>query len=310
MRGIFMEKLIATNNSLIQNNEIENKIYTIRGQQVMLDSDIAFLFRVDVKRLNQQMNRNRDRFPADFCFKLNSLEFKYLRLQNVTFNSSTKGRKYYPYVYTEHGIIALAGVLKSEVAGKMSVEIARAFIQMRKFILENGDMMLALAKLQNRQLEFENETNIKFDNILKRIEKLDIPKAALFFAGQWYDAYGFIVEIIKKAHNSIVIIDPYCDGKVLTYLANKTSGTDVLLIKSDKSKIGEDEIKIFKSQYGEITIRTFNDIHDRYLIIDNDECYSLGASLNYVGNKLFTISKIEDRDIINLIIDKCSSNYR
>ena len=306
-----MNNLIKPNNSLVQNEEIENKIYTIRGQQVMIDSDVAKFFQIETKRLNEQMKRNPDRFPKDFCFQLNKDETtQILRSHFATSNDVSSKRRYNPYVYTEHGIIALAGVLKSEVAAKMSVEIARAFIQMRKFILENSDTMLSLAKLQNRQLEFEKETNNKFDDVLRRIEKLDVPKTALFFSGQWYDAYEFIVELIKKANSNITIIDGYCDNKVLTYLANKNQNASVLLVISNKCKLSDNEIEIFESQYGKIETKTINDIHDRYLIIDSSECYSLGTSLNHIGNKMFTISKIEDQDIIRLIIDKCSGNYR
>ena len=153
----------------------------------MIDSDVAFFFGIETKNLNKQMKRNIERFPEDFCFQLNSIEFKNLRFQNATSNYG--GRRYLPYVYTEEGIIALAGVLKNDIAAKMSVEIARKFIQMRKFIMENGDVLLALAKLQNRQIEFENETNKKFDEILKLISKADLPKQAIFSAGQFYDAY-------------------------------------------------------------------------------------------------------------------------
>ena len=180
--------------TILNNKNIEECIYDIRGQQVMLDSDIASFFGIETKNLNKQMKRNIARFPEDFCFQLNSSEFKNLRFQNAT--TKRGGRRYLPYVYTEHGIIALAGVLKSEIADKMSVEIARKFIQMRKFILENSDVLLALAKLQNRQLEFENETNRKFEQVFKLIERLDLPKTALFCAGEWYDAFEFISSLI------------------------------------------------------------------------------------------------------------------
>lgn len=196
----------------IENKSIEECIYNIRGQQVMLDSDVAYFFGVETKYLNRQMKRNIERFPEDFCFKLNSKEFKNLRCQNVTFNHTVGSRKYMPYVYTEEGVIALSGVIKSEIAAKMSIEIARKFIQMRKFILENGDVLLALARLQNRQIEFENETNKKFDEVLKLISKADLPKQAIFCAGQFYDAYEYISSIIRKANSSIVLIDPYCDA--------------------------------------------------------------------------------------------------
>ena len=148
--------------NIVKDKDISKKIYICRGIQVMLDSDIAFFFGIETRRLNEQMKRNIDRFPYDFCFQINSKEFKILMSQNAT--SSYGGKRKLPYVYTEHGIIALAGVIKSDIAAKMSVEIARKFIQMRKFIIENGDTLLALAKLQNRQLEFENETNKKINS--------------------------------------------------------------------------------------------------------------------------------------------------
>ena len=166
----------------IESKSIEECIYNIRDQQVMLDSDVAYFFGVETKRLNEQMKRNKERFPEDFCFQLNSIEFKSLRSQNATIDVGYDKRKYLPFAYTEHGVIALAGVLKNDIAAKMSVEIVRKFVQMRRFILENGDVLLALAKLQNRQLEFENETNKKFDELLKMISKADLPKQSLFFA--------------------------------------------------------------------------------------------------------------------------------
>lgn len=159
------------------------------------------------------MKRNIERFPEDFCFKLNSNEFKNLRCQNVTFNHTVGSRKYIPYVYTEEGVIALSGVIKSEIAAKMSVEIARKFIQMCKFILENGDVLLALAKLQNRQIEFENKTNRKFDEILKLISKADLLKQAMFGAGQFYDAYEYISSIIRKPNVFIQSFSP--SGKMM-----------------------------------------------------------------------------------------------
>ena len=289
------------NNEIIQANAlsgkiIENCIYNIRGHQVMLDSDIAFFFEIETKNLNKQMKRNINRFPEDFCFRLNSNEFKNLRFQNATSNYG--GRRYLPYVYTEEGIIALAGVIKSDVASKMSVEIARKFIQMRKFILENGDTLLALAKLQNRQLEFENKTNQKFDEILMSISKADLPKQTLFYAGQFYDAYEYVSDIIRRAKESIVLIDPYCDSKALTYLKNKKADAKAIIVTSNPSKIEREELNKFESQYGEIVIKELGDNHDRYLIIDKNECYNLGASLNYMGKKSFSIIKNDDINII------------
>ena len=288
----------------IENKNIEECIYNIRGQQVMFDSDVAFFFGTEIKKLNQQMKRNIERFPEDFCFQLNSNEFKSLRSQNVTIDIEQGKRKYLPYVYTEHGVLALAGVIKNEVATKMSVEIVRKFVQMRRFIMENGDVLLALAKLQNRQIEFENETNKRFDEILKLISKADLPKQAIFSAGQFYDAYEYISSIIRKANRSIILIDPYCDSKAFTFLKNKKETVELTICLSHSSKLENDEISKYESQYGKITIKYLDDNHDRYIIIDNEECYQLGASLNYAGKKMFSIIKNENKDIIQFILNK------
>lgn len=300
-----MNKNLSTLPTVLNNKDIEDCIYNIRDKQVMLDSDIAELFEVETKYLNKQMKRNISRFPEDFCFQLNSQEFNDLRFQNATSNHG--GRRYLPHVYTEHGIIALAGVLKSEVADKMSVEIARKFIQMRKFILENGDILLSLAKLQNRQLEFENETNRKLEQVFKLIERLDLPKTALFCGGEWYDAYDYISSIFAFAKKSIILIDPYCDGKALSFLSHRKDGVEITIIKGEHSKLKDEEVELFKTQYGQLNIKTIDDIHDRYLIIDKNVCYSLGTSLNYAGKKLFTINKIEDKETIRFIINKVIS---
>ncbi len=297
-----MDNSLLPTISISSNKNIEDCIYNIRGQQVMLDSDIAEFFDVGTKRINEQMKRNKARFPEDFCFQLNSIEFKTLKSQNATSNIGRGGKQKLPFVYTEHGIIALAGVLKSETADKMSVEIARKFIQMRKFILENGDVLLALAKLQNRQLEFENETNHKFEQVFKLIEKLDLPKTALFYNGEWFDAFDFIVGIIRKATKSIILVDPYCDNKALSFLKYKSEGVEVLICNTSKSKLENEELSRFGSQYGAIKVRTLTNLHDRFLIIDEEECYDLGASLNYAGKKLFMINKIDTTAVVKEII--------
>ena len=298
----FMSNNFLPSTLILNDKNIEDCIYTIRGKQVMLDSDVAVFFETNVSSLNRQMRRNINRFPDDFCFQLNSLEFKNLRCQNGITNHG--GRRYLPYVYTEHGIIALAGVLRSEVADKMSVEIARVFIKMRKFIIENSDIVLSLARLQNRQLEFENETNRKFEQIFRLIERLDLPKVALFCAGEWYDAFDYISSIISSANHSIILIDPYCDGKALTFLSHRKDGVEITIVKGEHAKLKKEEVDLFKAQYGSIIIKAINDIHDRYLIIDNDICYSLGTSLNYAGKKLFTVNKVEDKDTIEFIVNK------
>lgn len=292
---------------ILNETYIKNRIYCINGLQVMLDSDIAALFETEVSQLNRQMKRNKDRFPEDFCIHLNSKEFKNLRCQNGIFNASTIGRKFPPFFYTEHGIMALAGVIKSEIAAKMSIAIVRAFVQMRKFIAENGDMLLSLAKIQNRQLEFENETNQKFDEVFRLIENVDLPKTALICAGEWFDAYEYITSIINKAKTSILLIDPYCDDKALMFLAHHQENVSITVVNGPQSKLKPEEIELFRTQYGPIEVKTLDDIHDRYLIIDNEICFALGTSLNSAGKKLFTINKIEDKHTIDFIISKINS---
>ena len=256
------------------------------------------------------MNRNKNRFPEDFCFKLNSIEFKNLRSQNATSSSEHGGKRYLPYVYTEQGVIALAGVIKNDFAIEMSITVVRAFIAMRKFIAANGDVLLKLAQLQNRQITFETETNKRFDEIIKMIDKADLPKQMLFFHGEYFDAYDFITSIIRKAKQSIILIDPYCDSRALTFLSNKSEEVKITICKSTRSKLLEDEIDMFASQYGEITVFDDDTVHDRFLVIDDTECYSLGASLNYVGKKTFEVYKNESERVISSIIEisKCGHN--
>ena len=166
--------------------------------------------------------------------------------------------------------------------------------------------MLALAKLQNRQLEFENVTNQRFDEIIKRFDEYDIPKEALFYKGQWFDAFDYITQIISKANKSIVLIDPYCDKKALTFLAHKKNSVSVLVNLSKESKLSNEEVSLFETQYGEIIIKATNNVHDRFLIIDEEECYDLGTSLNHAGNKLFAITKIENKQVIKAILNEIS----
>lgn len=289
------------NLQVIDNEDIEEKIFLVRGTQVMLDSDIAKLFNVETKYLNRQMKRNIERFPEDFCFKLNSKEFKILRCQNVT--SSFGGRRYYPYVFTEQGIMALSGVIKNDIAVEMSIKIVRAFISMRKFIIENGDVLLKLAQLQNRQINFEVETNKRFDEIINKINKADLPKQVLFFDGQYFDAYDFIVSLIKKATKSLLLMDPYCDNRALSLLCNRNDTVKISIYKSNKSKLTEEMLDAFVKQYGEITVINSDIFHDRFLIIDDEECYFLGTSLNYAGKKAFAVNKAE-KEIVELLLAK------
>lgn len=295
------------NNAIIKvdnQEDIEKRIFVIRGMQVILDSDVAELFGVEVKRVNEQMKRNIERFPEDFCFQLNSSEFNNLKSQNATTNHTRGGKHKLPYVYTEQGIMALSGVIKNDFAVEMSIKIVRTFIAMRRFIIENGDVLLKLAQLQNRQINFEIETNKRFDEVIKLINKAELPKQVLFFDGQYYDAYDFISSLIRKAQSSIVLIDPFCDNRALKFLSNRADGVSLTISKSSKAKLLDEEINLFIDQYGDIEIIENNDFHDRFLIIDQNEVYSLGTSLNYAGKKTFVVTKIEDKAITMAVLKR------
>ena len=288
----------------IANKKIEDCIFEIKGMQVMLDSDVAYFYNVEVKRLNEQMKRNKERFPEDFCFQLNSLEFNNLKSQNATSSYTWGGKHKLPYVYIEQGIMALSGVIKNDIAVQMSIKIVRTFISMRKFILENSDTLLELARLQNRQINFEIETNNRFNEVIKLIDKKELPKQTIFYDGQYYDAYEFISNLIRKANESIILIYPYQDNKSLSFLKNKKSEVSLYLYKSSKSKLSNNDISIFEKEFGHIEVNTIEAIHDRFLIIDKEECYSLGTSLNYAGKRTFGINKILESVMVQSLLNK------
>ena len=285
---------------------IADRIFTIRGVQVMLDSDIAALFQVPIKLMNQQMKRNPDRFPVDFCFQITKEERDCLRSQIVTFTERTRDRKYLPYVYTEQGIIALAGVLRSGLADKMAVEISRVFVSMRRFILENGDLIKRVAELQSRQISFENETARKFDALFSYVDEKSFPKQMTFFDGQWFDAYDFLSSLFEKADTSILLIDPYCDREALRYCAKRKDGVSIKICHGSRASLSSQDVTAFSSQYGPIDVKCDDAFHDRYMILDAKECYHIGASLNHAGKRVFGISRVEDDDVIALLLRKGS----
>ena len=289
-----------------EESEIKELIYNFRGKEVMLDSDIAKLFNVEVKNLNKAMKRNPNRFPNDFCFQLNSKELQSQRFQNVTFRESVRNRKYRPYVYTEQGIISLAGVLKSDIADDMSVKIARVFIKMRNALVSYAEPLKLISQVHGELIEFKEYTLKKFDEVFARLEKLEPKKEVLLLNDEWFDAYEAIIKLIKNAKESIVLVDPYADDKSLVYLSHKNDGVSATIYKSNRSKLKQTEIEAFSKQYGELEIKEFNESHNRFLILDFSEVYDLGTSLNKIGNKIFTINKIEIDEIRDVLIKKFS----
>lgn len=281
-------------------NDIKNLIYIIRGKQVLLDSDVAMLYHYETKNVNKAMKRNIDRFPDDFCFQLTEDEFKNLRFQFGTLNKKVNNgevtRKYLPYVYTEQGISMLSGILKNEIAIKVSISIMRAFVEMRKFIELNGEVFREISNIKEKLLEYDDNFKEIFNELQK--EKEDEFKQHIFFDGQIYDAYSLIIDIVKKAKNKIVIIDNYIDDTTLKMLSKKKKGVSIVILTSDKSNISKLDIQKFNKEYPTLKVARTNKFHDRFIIIDNEKLYHIGASLKDLGKKCFAISEIADIEYI------------
>ena len=284
--------------SQVSNQEIKNLIYTIRGKQVMIDSDVAMLYHYETKRVNEAVKRNIERFPVEFCFQLTSAEYEVLKTQFAT--SNMRGGKHkLPYVFTEKGIIMLSGLLKNSVAIEVSIRIVEAFVEMRKFISTNGQVFERLTNVEYKLLEHDK----KFDEVFNQLQHEENIKQKIFFEGQIYDAYSLIIDIIKKANRKILIIDNYVDESVLKMLTKKNKMVEIIIITSNKSTIENIDIQKFNKEYPTLKITKTNKFHDRFIVIDNKEMYHLGASIKDLGKKCFGINKIEDMKIIEKFLD-------
>ena len=299
------ENKLAIQNEL-SHVDIRNLIYTIRGKQVMLDSDVAMLYHYETKNVNKAVKRNIDRFPEDFCFQLTKDEMDKMWFQNGTTsnvkNNKYRSEKYLPYAFTEQGIAMLSGILKNDIAIEVSINIMRAFIEMRKFINTNKNLFEKVINIENTMDKKFIEQDKKFDIIFDQLQLEENIKQRIFFEGQIYDAYSLIIDIIKRANKKILIIDNYIDDSILKMLAKKKNNVEVVILTSDKSNIENLDIKKFNKEYPILKVAKTNKFHDRFIVIDNKEMYHLGASIKDLGKKCFGINKIEDMEIIEKII--------
>ena len=290
------------NIELIEAEKIQNLIYTIRGKQVMLDSDVAMLYNYKTKRINEIVKRNQERFPEDFCFQLTDTEVENLRSQFATSSLDRVnygGRRYLPYVYTEQGIAMISGILRSEVAVKVSINIINAFVNMRHFLKDNGKLLERVSTLEYQQIE----NNKRFDLVFDQLQKNQIETQKIFFQGQIYDAYSLIIDLIQKANKKIVIIDNYVDKTILDMLIKKKEKVEAIIITStNNNKIQNIDIKKFNIQYPTLKFARKDFFHDRFIIIDNQELYHCGASIKDLGKKCFGINKIEDKKYLEEIV--------
>ena len=288
---------------IITLESIRKCVYMIRGQQVMLDSDLAIIYGYEVKYLNRQVKRNIERFPEDFMFQLTKDEYENLRCQNVTAIKNVMSRSL-PYAFTEQGIYMLATVLKGELATKQSINIMRAFKEMRHFIANNALMFEKINAIELKQFEYQKSSDEKFSKIFEYMAEHEESNQKIFFDGQIFDAFILLTDIIGHAKKEIVLIDGYVDVITLNIIAKKKAGVNVFVYTLPSAKISVQDINNFNTQYPTLTIKKTIAFHDRFLIIDDTEGYHIGASLKDAGKKCFGINKIEGADVINSIIQK------
>ncbi len=280
------------NELMINDIKVEDLIYEVRGKQVMFASDVAKLYQVETKVLNQVVKRNLSRFPEDFCFQINQEEWNNLRSQFVTSSEIWGGIRYLPYVFTEHGVMMLSGLLKSEIAAKVNVAIIKAFVAMRKYIASNT-LETRVSNIETKLIDYDH----KFDLIFEKMDNEKIHH--LFFDGQIYDAYSLLCDILNEARDSIILIDNYLDKSILDVLAKIDQS--VLVITKD---INQKALEMYKKQYQNIKIRCDNSFHDRFIIIDQKILYHCGASFKDLGKKCFAITKMENKEILKTLLDK------
>ena len=286
-----------------ETENIKNLIYNIRGKQVMIDSDVAILYHYPTKRINETVNRNKKRFPENFCFQLTELDIKNMRSQIATasknFENKFRNKKHLPYAFTEQGIAMLSGLLKNDIAIQVSINIMNAFVEMRKFILLNGEVFQEINTIKGKLLEYDKKFDVVFNELQNNKEKEF--KQKIFFDGQIYDAYSLIIDIIKKAKNKILIIDNYIDDSILKMLSKKNKNVEVVILTSQNCNITKLDIQKFNKQYSNLKLAYTNKFHDRFIVIDNKELYHCGASVKDLGKKCFAISKIEDIEYVDKI---------
>lgn len=308
---------MPTNIETITSKNIQNHMYSIRNIHVMIDSDLAKLYKIETRTFNQAVKRNIERFPESFRFQLTEDEFQNLKFQNgtssnnknlrsqiATSSSTHGGRRYRPYAFTEQGVAMLSAVLRSETAIKVSIQIIDVFVKMRRFLFSNADIFSRINSVEKNLLNYKIDTDSKFDKIFDAIETKEItPKQGIFYNGQIFDAYSFVSDLIKNANSHIILIDNYIDESVLTLLNKRKANVSAIIFTQDKSKTFHLDLKKYNAQYPHIKVKPFDQSHDRFLIIDNKEMYHIGASLKDLGKKWFAFSRMDSltNDVLNRI---------
>ena len=272
---------------IINENNIKDKIYTIRNLQVMLDKDLAELYGVETKHINQAVRNNQDKFQDDFYFELSDYEFEDLRSKNLTANFSKT--RINPKVFTEQGIYMLATILKSKIASQVTVYIIKTFANLRKIISQNISMFERFERVEQRL----NIHDKNFDRLFEALEDKTLKaKQGIFYDGQIFDAYVFVNDLLKLATTEIILIDNYIDETDFT-IFSKYPNIRIKIYTQNISKQLKLDFEKYSKQYQNIELKEFKNSHDRFLIIDKKNIYHLGASLKDLGKKWFAFSKFE-----------------
>lgn len=274
---------------ILNSDSIKSKICTLRGVQVILDRDLAILYNVETRALKQAVKRNISRFPEDFMFSLDDNEIQFLVSQSVIPSIKHLGGAN-PQAFTEQGVAALSSILTSQTAIEVSIQLMRAFVEMRKILASNAGLFQRLDRIEKKQLEADT----KFEKLFSAIEAQSItPAEGIFYDGQIFDAYTFVADLIRSAKKSIVLIDNYIDDSVFTLFSKRKKGVTVDLYTKTITKQLELDLKKHNEQYPAIAVHRFDNAHDRFLILDDVQLYHIGASLKDLGKKWFAFSKME-----------------
>ena len=301
--------------AVIDDAFIKSRIHTIRGEQMMLSSDLAELYDVEVKYLHRQVKRNQPRFPSDFVLHLSPDELKGLRCQIVTSNRG--GDRYGLLAFTEQGVAMLSSVLKSERAATVNVAIMRTFVAMRRALMSLGSMLARVEAMEHRQAEDEarqltvqarNDENQarneeRFDTIFKAMDGGDFPPQKVFYDGQVFDAFEQMKKFVRMAKAELIVIDPYFADSVLPLVAQKRAGVSVLVVKNTRNKLlHAADVAAFNAQFGNsLAVKTSDRFHDRFLILDRSVLIHVGASLNHLGKRCFAFSSLDKSNIPDIL---------
>lgn len=294
--------------ALVSEDTIRSLIYVVRGKQVMLDSDLAMMYQVETRTLNQAVKRNITRFPERFRFQLTKEEYENLKSQIVISSSEENngygGRRTLPYVFTEQGIAMLSSVLKSEIAIQTSIRIMDTFVEMRRFIANNSLLFERISNVELKQLEYQKQTDERFEKIFEYISDHEEDSQKIFFDGQIYDAFSLIVSLIQKAKKNIKLVDGYVDVNTLNMLSKKNSKVSVTVYTHPNTSLTNVDINNFNAQYYGVKLKYTTAFHDRFLILDDTEVYHIGASIKDAGKKCFGLSLIQDKKIVGDLLKR------